>query len=101
EWTPDGSALLFLSDRDGIPNLYRIGIAGGDITQITRIGTGISGITNSSPALSVSTTTGVAAFSVYEDGKYDIYSLEVGSGRAGRAGQPGGEGGLAPVEKNA
>jgi hypothetical protein len=101
QWTPDGSALLFLSDRDGIPNLYRIGIAGGDISQITRIGTGISGITSSSPALSVSTTTGVAAFSVYEDGKYDIYSLELGASAAGRAGQPGGGGGLAPVEKNA
>jgi len=100
QWTPDGNALLFLSDRDGIPNLYRIAIANGDIAQLTRIGTGISGITSSSPALSVSSTTGVAAFSVYEGGKYDIYSLELGAG----AGAPSGTEQarqLAPIERNA
>jgi Tol biopolymer transport system component len=98
QWTPDGSALLFLSDRDGIPNLYRIGIEAGDIAQITRIGTGISGITSSSPALSVASGTGVAAFSVYEGGKYDIYTLELGMGPAGQAGRAGE---LAEVEANA
>jgi Tol biopolymer transport system component/uncharacterized protein YcfJ len=105
QWTPDGSALLFISDRDGIPNLYRIGIASGDISQITRIGTGISGITSTSPALSVASRSGVAAFSVYEEGKYDIYTLELGTaGGAGGAGAAGGAGrasGLAPVEINA
>jgi len=100
QWAPDGSALLFISDRDGIPNLYRIGVATGDISQITRIGTGISGITSTSPALSVATRTGVAAFSVYEEGKYDIYTLELGTaGGAGTAGRTGGA--LAPVETNA
>ena len=98
QWTPDSSALLFISDRDGIPNLYRIGVTLGDISQITRIGTGISGITSSSPALSVASGSGVAAFSVYEGGKYDIYALEVGSGGAGRTGRAGG---LAPIEVNA
>src|SRR5262249_28151183 len=38
QWTPDGSALLFISERDGIPNLYRISVASGDISQVTRIG---------------------------------------------------------------
>jgi hypothetical protein len=83
QWTPDGRALLFISDRDGIPNLYRIGVENGDIGQVTRIGTGISGITSSSPALSVAAKTGAAAFSVYEGGKYDIYELELGPGRPG------------------
>ena len=36
----------------------------------------VSGITGSSPALSVASRTGVAAFSVYDDGKYDIYTLD-------------------------
>ena len=84
QWTPDGRSLFFISDRDGIPNLYRITVADGDVRQLTRIGTGISGITSSSPALSVSTRTGVAAFSVYEGGKYDIYTLELGSGGPAR-----------------
>ena len=38
----------------------------------------ISGITSSSPALSVSAKTGEAAFSVYQAGKYDIYARFVG-----------------------
>jgi hypothetical protein len=99
QWTPDGRALLFISDRDGIPNLYRIGVDSGDISQITRIGTGISGITGSSPALSVASGTGVAAFSVYEDGKYDIYALDLGPGATGGAGRAGR--GLSEVEVNA
>jgi Tol biopolymer transport system component len=74
QWTPDGRALLFISDRDGIPNLYRVTVDGGDVAQLTKVGTGISGITSTSPALSVSSRTGLAAFSVYENGKYDIYT---------------------------
>jgi Tol biopolymer transport system component len=96
QWTPDGSALLFISDRDGIPNLYRVSLDGGDVAQLTRIATGLSGITSSSPALSVSSKTGVAAFSVYEDGKYAIYMLDGragGSGGSGGSGRSGGSGG--------
>ena len=80
QWTPDGRGLLFISDRDGVPNLYRIAVDSGDLTQVTRIGTGISGITSSSPALSVASGTGEAAFSVYQGGKYDIYTLDLGAG---------------------
>src|SRR5581483_3973185 len=71
QWSPDGTALYFVSDRDGIPNLYREIVASGDIAQITNVGTGLSGITSTSPTLSVSASTGLAAFSVYESGKYD------------------------------
>src|SRR6185295_6195670 len=48
QWTPDSRALLFISDRDGVPNVYRVAIGDGDgtaLTQITRVRTGISGIT--------------------------------------------------------
>jgi Tol biopolymer transport system component len=86
QWTPDGRALLFISDRDGTSNLYRITLDSGDLTQVTRAATGISGITASSPALSVAAKTGVAAFSVYEGGKYDIYVTETQSGGSGGSG---------------
>src|SRR5581483_1746919 len=49
----------------------------GEVAQLTTVGTGLSGITNSSPALSVASKNGVASFSVYEGGKYDIYTLDV------------------------
>ena len=91
QWSPDGRALFFISDRDGIPNLYRVAIGGGDVAQVTRISTGLSGITGSSPVLSMATRAGVAAFSVYQDGKYDIHTLDVGSAASGRAtGEAGG-----------
>src|SRR5262249_52332038 len=71
-----GRPLLFISDRDGIPNLYRVAIQSGEIAQLTKVGTGLSGITSSSPALSVASNVGIAAFSVYEGGKYDIYTVD-------------------------
>ena len=89
QWAPDGRALFFISDGDGIPNLYRIAIASGEITQVTRISTGLSGITASSPALSVAGRTGLAAFSVYQDGRYDIHTLDTNrSGGSGRSNEP-------------
>jgi Tol biopolymer transport system component len=107
QWTADGRGLLFIADPDGIANLYRVGIAGGDPARITRVGTGLSGITSSSPALSVASRTGAAVFTVYENGKYDIYALDEagragqarGAGRAGAAEQAGGAGALPPVDR--
>ncbi len=93
QWTPDGRALLFISDRNGIPNVYRIPIDGGldEVVQVTNVGTGISGITGSSPALSVAARTGAAAFSVYQGGKYDIYVADLGeNGRSGVSGSRAG-----------
>jgi WD40 repeat protein len=104
QWTPDGRSLLFISDRDGIPNIYRIVADSGELTQLTRIGTGISGITSSSPALSVASRTGAAAFSVYEGGKYDIYTLDLGLGASAvsaRSGLPGEGKALSDVAPNA
>ena len=75
QWSPDGKLLYLIADRDGIPNLYRVTVATGDVSQVTNVGTGLSGITATSPALSVAASTGVASFSVYESGKYDIYTL--------------------------
>jgi hypothetical protein len=76
QWSPDGRSLFFISDRDGIPNLYRVGVAGGDVAQLTRVTTGLSGITNLSPALSVASASGAAAFSIYQDGKHEIYAID-------------------------
>jgi Tol biopolymer transport system component len=81
QWSSDGRSLFFVSDRDGIPNLYRVGVVSGEVAQLTRVATGLSGITASSPTMSVASKTNIAAFSVYEGGKYDIYvtSEPVGS----------------------
>ena len=79
QWTPDSQSLYFISDRDGVSNVYRVGVGiggvGGDRSQVTTIATGVSGITALSPALSVASRTGTLAFSVYTGGTYSIYTL--------------------------
>lgn len=80
QWAPDGRAVYFISDPDGIPNLYRVALGTGELSQLTAVATGLSGITSASPALSVAAHSGTAAFSVYEAGKYDIYTLDVERG---------------------
>jgi Tol biopolymer transport system component len=73
QWSPGGDAIFFISDRDGISNAYRVMLATGEVAQITKVSTGLSGITATSPAISVAAKGGAAVFSVYADGKYTIY----------------------------
>jgi Tol biopolymer transport system component len=75
QWAADSRTLYFISDRDGIPNLYSVLVTGGDAVQLTALKTGITGITATSPALSVSTRTNVAAFSVFDHGNYSVHTL--------------------------
>src|SRR5262245_7389673 len=75
QWAPGGNALYFLSDRSGISNLYRVSLPNGAITQLTEVVTGISGITNTSPALSVAAESGTAAFTIYEAGQHHVYTM--------------------------
>jgi hypothetical protein len=74
QWSPDGRSLYFISSPDGIPNVFRLTISNGDIVQLTNVATGVSGITGSSPALSVAASAGTIAFSVYEHNVYNIYT---------------------------
>jgi Tol biopolymer transport system component len=83
QWSPDSRALVFLSDRDGVSNVYRVAAAGGAMQQLTNLSTGVSGITASSPALSVASQQGTAIVSVYDDGKYVLRSLDTDAAPAG------------------
>jgi hypothetical protein len=84
QWSPDSQALYFVSDRGGVSNVYRLGLgaqASTGMTQMTTLATGVSGITATSPAMSVASRTGTVAFSVYQDGKYDIFTVDGARGR--------------------
>jgi hypothetical protein len=76
QWSADAKSLYFLSDQNGITNLYRADMASGEIFQITNLYTGVSGITALSPALSVASRAPRLAFSVFENGKYGIYTVD-------------------------
>ncbi len=78
QWAPDSATLYFIADPDGISNVYRVRVGGGRPEQMTNLRTGAVGITSASPALSVASSSGTLAFSVYHDGRYDIYTTSAG-----------------------
>ncbi len=83
QWSADGRQLYFISDRDGVSNLYRLDRNTGRFYQITNLYTGVSGITALSPALTVASQTDDILYSVYDDGIYSIYRINAGRDAAG------------------
>jgi hypothetical protein len=75
-WSPDGRSLFFISDRNGISNVYRSDLATGTMYQVTNLYTGVSGIASLSPALSVAGRAGTIAFSTYQKDVNSIYVIE-------------------------
>ncbi|MBI4478269.1 MAG: PD40 domain-containing protein [Acidobacteria bacterium] len=76
QWSRDGRRLFFVADRQGISNVYAIEVAGGRVLQITDVATGVSGITDLSPALSSASNADTLAFSLYREDNYEIYRIE-------------------------
>ena len=72
----EGRDLYFIADPDGFSDIYRMDLQTNAIFRVTRLVTGVSGITYLSPALSVSPQTGRLMFSVFERAGTNIYSLE-------------------------
>ena len=70
QFAPDGQSLYFISDQDGFKDVYRVGLSSGERARVTRLKTGVTGITALSPALSVAQRSGDMLFSVYADGEY-------------------------------
>ena len=83
QWAPDGKSLYFVSDRNGISNVYRLEIATGTLRQVTNLATGASGITDLSPALAVAQRTGRLVYGVYEAGGYNLYAVDSAAALAG------------------
>ncbi|NIR42413.1 MAG: BamA/TamA family outer membrane protein [Gemmatimonadetes bacterium] len=75
-WSPDGGSIYFLSDADGITDVYRVELESGRYYRLTHLYTGVTGITGLSPALSVAARSGELAFSAYTAGDYAIYAVD-------------------------
>lgn len=75
QWAPDGRSLAFVSDRNGVNNLFLYELADQLAYQLTDFYTGISGITPLSPTLSWSPGVDRIAFVYFEQGNYDVYTL--------------------------
>jgi len=75
QFSADDKQIYFLSNRDGFRNMYRYTLADGKVEQMTDLFTGISGITEFSPALSLSND-GDVVYSYYKAQKYALYNAK-------------------------
>ncbi len=76
QWTSDGTGLFLVAAPDGIANVYRLDLATRSYGRVTDVGTGVTGITELSPALSYAPRANRLAFSVFRGGGYDIRVLD-------------------------
>lgn len=65
--------IYFVSDRDGFRDMYQYNVAEGQVYRMTNLATGISGITQYSPAITVAKNADRIVYSTYFDGGYQIY----------------------------
>jgi hypothetical protein len=75
-WAPDGRSLAFLSDRSGIDNVFLYDLDGDQIYQLTNAYTGITGITDLSPAISWARQADRMLITYYENGDYNVYAID-------------------------
>lgn len=72
----DGKSILFLSNGDGFRNLFQYSIQERTVKQLTDYFTGISGITEYSPAMSISDNEDIV-YSYFKGNQYNIYKANI------------------------
>ncbi len=96
QFSPDGRAVYVVADPDGFSDIYRRDLAGGGITRVTRVASGVSGITANAPAMSVAKD-GSILLSVFDK---EGYTLRLVSPNAAEgvafSGAPSRAGGILP-----
>ncbi len=75
QWGPGGSSIVFVSDRFGIPNIFKQDLATGETVRLSNLLTGVSGIVPESPCISLSRDGKRLVFSAFTRGGWDIYSI--------------------------
>ncbi len=75
QWSPDGRSIAFVSDRNGVSNIFLYDLDEEELYQLTDFYTGAQGIVPLSPVLSWAPQADRLAFTYYEQGKYDVYTI--------------------------
>jgi WD40 repeat protein len=70
-----GREIYFVADPDGITNLYRYSLDSEEFNKVTNVATGISGLTQLSPSISIAKNTGRMILSVFNSKSYNIHAL--------------------------
>src|SRR5690606_20456035 len=76
QFSAHGTAVFSLSNSDGYRNLYRYHFSSNTVERLTDYFTGISGITEYSPAISVSANDEIV-YSFFKKKKYNIYKANI------------------------
>lgn len=84
QWSPDGKSLYFISDQNGISNVYRMDLESRQIFQVTNVFTGVTGIAPLSPAISVAEKTGEMTVSLFRGDGIEIFRIDDPEVLAGR-----------------
>ena len=84
QWSVDGKSLFFVSDRGGVDNVYRIDVASENVTQVTNLFVGASGITSLSPVISVAQRTGELVFTAFDSSSYKLFAIKDSTALAGK-----------------
>ena len=72
----NGHSIYFLSNSDGYRNLFKFDTNNNETFRLTRILTGISGMTPLAPAMSVASETDEVCYSHYFKNRYSIYTAD-------------------------
>lgn len=72
-FSADDSKIFFLSDADGYRNIFRYELETGKVYRMTEYMTGVSGITDFSPALSIARNEDLLAYNYFLKDAYHIY----------------------------
>ncbi|MDX1585148.1 MAG: hypothetical protein R3222_00330, partial [Balneolaceae bacterium] len=71
----DGSSVYFISDYEGFSDIYRYDFDNDRRYRVTSVSTGISGISELSPAFSVARNSGDIMATVFNESNYSIYEI--------------------------
>jgi len=75
QWTPGGTSIIYISDRSGIPNIYRQDLATGESYRLSNLLTGVAGLVANAPCISLSADGKRLLFTAFTRGGWDIYSV--------------------------
>ncbi len=67
QWSAGDRGLYFVGDVNGTANVLRVDLESSTVRQVTHVSTGVSGMTPTGPALSVSADGSTVAFTVYKN----------------------------------
>ena len=75
QYAPDGS-VYFLAEPDGFSDVFRFDPESETTSRVTRVATGVSGITSTAPGVTVADQTGDIAFSVFSEFEFHIMRMD-------------------------